>query len=122
MFLGLKENFGASTITQQLIKNLTGYDEVTVKRKIIEIFRALEFDRTHSKEETIEWYLNYIYLGEGCRGVYTAAYTYFGKNVSDLSLAECASLIAITNTPPSIPLRQPRPQQGPAGDHSLHHA
>ncbi len=99
MFLGLKEDFGASTITQQLIKNLTGYDEVTVKRKVIEIFRALEFDRTHSKEETIEWYLNYIYLGEGCRGVYTASYTYFGKNVSDLDLAECASLIAITNNP-----------------------
>lgn len=90
---------GGSTITQQLIKNVTEQDEVTVKRKILEIFRALDFDRNHSKEETLEWYLNYIYLGENCRGVYTASYEYFGKDVSELTLAECASLIGITNNP-----------------------
>jgi len=90
---------GGSTITQQLIKNITDDDEVTVKRKITEIFRALEFENQHTKKEILEWYLNYIYLGENCNGVYTAAYAYFGKNLSELSLAECASLIGITNNP-----------------------
>ena len=90
---------GGSTITQQLIKNMTDDDEVTVKRKVMEIFRALEFEKNYSKEEILEAYLNYIYLGQGCNGVYTAAYTYFGKHVSELSLAECASLIGITNNP-----------------------
>ncbi len=90
---------GGSTITQQLIKNLTQYDDVTVKRKILEIFRALEFDKKYSKEQTLEWYLNYVYFGRKCYGVYTASYAYFGKDVSQLSLAECASLISITNNP-----------------------
>ncbi len=90
---------GGSTITQQLIKNLTGNNQVTVRRKVLEIFEALEFDATHTKEETMEWYLNVIYLGRQCYGVYTASYQYFGKDVSELSLAECASLISITNNP-----------------------
>lgn len=90
---------GGSTITQQLIKNLTDEDEVTVKRKITEIFRALEFEKKYSKQQILEWYLNYIYLGERCSGVYTASYVYFGKHVSQLDLAECASLIGITNNP-----------------------
>ncbi|NCB63035.1 MAG: transglycosylase, partial [Clostridia bacterium] len=99
MFLGMKDTYGGSTLTQQLIKNITDQDDVTVKRKILEIFRALEFEKEHSKEEILEWYLNYIYFGESSYGVYTAAYTYFGKNVSDLTLAECTSLIGITNNP-----------------------
>lgn len=90
---------GGSTITQQLIKNLTQYDDVTVKRKVLEIFKALEFDKKYSKKQTLEWYLNYVYFGRKCYGVYTASYAYFGKNVSELSLAECASLIGITNNP-----------------------
>ena len=90
---------GGSTITQQLIKNLTSDDEVTVQRKILEIFRALEFEKKYEKEVILEWYLNYIFLGSRSDGVYTAAYTYFGKDVSQLSLAECASLISITNNP-----------------------
>ncbi len=90
---------GGSTITQQLIKNLTGNNEVTVRRKVLEIFEALEFDNTHTKEETLEWYLNVIFLGRQCYGVSTASYRYFGKDVSELSLAECASLISITNNP-----------------------
>ena len=98
MFTG-DDIYGGSTITQQLIKNLTENDEVTVKRKVLEIFQALEFDKTHSKETTMEWYLNTIYLGERCNGVYTASYTYFGKHVSELTLAECAALIGITNNP-----------------------
>ncbi len=90
---------GGSTITQQLIKNLTQYDDVTVKRKVQEIFTALEFDKKYSKEQTLEWYLNYVYFGRNCYGVYTASYKYFGKHVSELDLAECASLISITNNP-----------------------
>ena len=98
MFTGQRVQ-GGSTITQQLIKNLTHQDQVTVRRKILEIFEALQFDRTHTKEEIIEWYLNEIYLGRQCFGVKTAAKLYFDKDVKDLSLAECASLISITNNP-----------------------
>ncbi|MEG2119241.1 MAG: transglycosylase domain-containing protein, partial [Pseudoflavonifractor sp.] len=98
MFTG-QDIQGGSTITQQLIKNITNEDEVTVQRKILEIFRALEFEKKYSKDQILEWYLNYIYLGEHCNGVATASYVYFGKDVSELSLAECASLISITNNP-----------------------
>lgn len=98
MFTG-RDIQGGSTITQQLIKNITTYDDVTVKRKVIEIFRALEFDKTYGKQTTLEWYMNYIYLGSNCRGVGAASYEYFGKPVEELTLAECASLISITNNP-----------------------
>ena len=90
---------GGSTITQQLIKNLSQNDDVTVRRKVLEIFTALEFEKSHSKEEIIEMYLNNIYLGRQCNGVYTAAKKYFDKDVSDLTLSECACLISITNNP-----------------------
>ena len=99
MFISNNSTFGGSTITQQLIKNLTDQDEVTVQRKLLEIFRALELEKNYSKDEIMAWYLNTIYLGEGCYGVYTAAETYFNKELKDLSLAECASIIAITNNP-----------------------
>ena len=99
---------GGSTITQQLLKNMTQYDDVTVKRKILEIFRALDFERDHSKEEILEMYLNYIYMGQNCYGVSTASEYYFGKDVRELSLAECASLISITNNPSGYnPYRYP---------------
>lgn len=90
---------GGSTITQQLIKNLTDYNETTVKRKITEIFRALNVDAKYDKDVILELYLNVIPLGSGCEGVGAAAEKYFGKSASDLTLAECASLIAITNNP-----------------------
>ena len=99
MFLGMRDNFGGSTITQQLIKNLTGDNEVTVQRKLVEIFRALEFEKKYDKDEIIEWYLNAVYFGEGCNGIYTAAQTYFGKEPSELTLAECASIVGIVNLP-----------------------
>ena len=98
MFLG-KSEAGGSTITQQLIKNLTGEKEVTVRRKLVEIYRALEFEKTHTKPQIMELYLNIIPLGENCRGVQSASRVYFGKDVKDLTLAECASLIGITNNP-----------------------
>ncbi len=99
MFLSMRNDFGGSTLTQQLIKNLTQEDDITVQRKLLEIFRALEFEQMYTKEEIMEWYLNVIYLGESCNGVGTAARTYFDKDVWDLSLAECASIIGITNNP-----------------------
>ena len=98
MFLG-KSEAGGSTITQQFIKNATGEREVTVRRKLVEIYRALEFEKTHTKKDIMEWYLNIIPLGENCKGVQSASRVYFGKDVKDLSLAECASLIGITNNP-----------------------
>ena len=98
MFTG-NDISGGSTITQQMIKNLTEYNETTVKRKLTEIVRALRFTQNNSKQDTITMYLNIIPLGAGCEGVGSAAYEYFGKDVSDLSLAECASLIGITNNP-----------------------
>ena len=90
---------GGSTITQQLIKNVTGDDQVTVKRKVTEIYRALELEKRYEKDQILEAYLNRIYLGQSCYGVEAASRTYFGKSVSELSLAQCASLIAITNNP-----------------------
>ncbi|MBQ1352140.1 MAG: PBP1A family penicillin-binding protein, partial [Oscillospiraceae bacterium] len=99
MFLGMRDTFGGSTITQQLVKNLTDEKDATVQRKVLEIFRAVELEKNYSKEKIMEWYLNYIYLGEGCYGVYSASYAYFDKHVSELSLAECACLIGITNNP-----------------------
>lgn len=99
MFVGMKNTFGGSTITQQLIKNLTQQDDITVQRKLLEIFQAIEFEKEHDKKEIIEWYLNTVYFGEDCYGVQTAAQTYFGKDVSKLSLAECAAIVGITNLP-----------------------
>lgn len=99
---------GGSTITQQLIKNLTDEKDVTIVRKFNEILSALNLERNYSKDEIIEAYLNTIYLSEGCYGVKTAAETYFGKDVSDLNIAECASITAITQFPGKYdPLRKP---------------
>ena len=98
MFFG-NGTAGGSTITQQLIKNITGNKEITVRRKLVEIFTALEFEKEHTKDEIMELYLNIIALGENCSGVQSASQVYFGKNVEELDLAECASLIGITNNP-----------------------
>lgn len=99
LLTGGDDSFGGSTITQQLIKNLTGNKEVTVQRKLIEIFQALEFEKKYDKDEIIEWYLNAVYFGEGCDGIYTAAQKYFGKEPSQLTLAESASIVGIVNLP-----------------------
>ena len=90
---------GGSTITQQLVKNVTGDNEVTVKRKITEIYRALELEKRYEKDEILEAYLNEVFFGQSCYGVVTAFRMYFNKDVSDLTLAECASLMGITNNP-----------------------
>ena len=104
MFFGGGSKFGGSTITQQLIKNLTGEDSVTVQRKVMEIFRAQQFEKVYDKDTIIEYYLNTIYLGRGCYGVKSAAAEYFGKELQNLSVAECASLISITNNPSLLKL------------------
>lgn len=99
---------GGSTITQQLIKNLTDENDVTFVRKFNEIISALNIERNYSKDEIIEAYLNTIYLSHGCYGVKTAAEKYFGKNVSDLNIAECACIAAITKAPTANdPLKYP---------------
>ncbi len=103
MFFG-DSSVGGSSITQQLIKNILlqeddSADDVTVQRKVMEIFRAIQFEKRYDKEVIMEMYLNVIYLGQGCQGVRSAAATYFGKELEMLNLAECASLISITNNP-----------------------
>ena len=90
---------GGSTITQQLVKNVTGDNQNTVKRKVMEIYRAREMEKRYEKDEILEAYLNEVYFGYSCYGVVTASLKYFNKDVSELTLAECASLIAITNNP-----------------------
>ena len=92
---------GGSTITQQVLKNMTDDDRPYVNRKVREIFRALEFEKNYTKNYILEQYLNDIYLGQGCYGVQTAAQFYFGKDAKDLDLAESACIIAITNNPSS---------------------
>ena len=93
------EGQGASTITQQLIKNLTDDNQATYNRKFNEILRALNLEKNYSKKDIIEAYLNTVSLGAGCYGVKTAAETYFGKDVSDLNLLECCALAGITKAP-----------------------
>ncbi|MDE5671511.1 MAG: transglycosylase domain-containing protein, partial [Eubacterium sp.] len=90
---------GGSTITQQLIKNLTDEKQVTVARKFNEILSALNLERYFEKDDILEAYLNTIYLSEGCYGVKTAAEEYFGKDVADLNIAECACIAGITQFP-----------------------
>ncbi|MBR2446956.1 MAG: transglycosylase domain-containing protein [Clostridia bacterium] len=92
-------SFGASTITQQLVKNLTGDDRVSIDRKLTEMFCALDLERRADKREVLEMYLNVINLADGCRGVGAAAKHYFSKDISALSVGECACIAAITNNP-----------------------
>lgn len=100
---------GGSTITQQLIKNLTGENGRTINRKYNEILSALNLEKYYDKDTILEAYLNTIYLSEGCYGVKTAAEKYFGKDVKDLNLAECASLVSITQAPTKYdPLINPK--------------
>lgn len=94
-----KKGEGGSTITQQLIKNLTGERDVTYIRKFREIQNALNLEKHYSKETILEAYLNTLYLDGGCYGVQTASEYYFGKDVEDLTLAECACIAAITQAP-----------------------
>lgn len=99
---------GGSTITQQLIKNITRQDGRMASRKFYEILNALNVERFYHKKTIMEFYLNTVYLGNGCYGIKTAAEIYFGKNVEDLNAAECAVIASITKAPATYdPLTEP---------------
>ena len=95
---------GGSTLTQQLIKNLTGENQVSILRKVKEIFTALnmEDENHYTKEEILEVYLNLVSYGGRNQGVEAAAQSYFGKSIVDCSLAECAMIAGITQYPSNI--------------------
>ncbi len=90
---------GGSTITQQLVKNLTNDNDKSPQRKIREIHRAMQLEKTYSKDEILETYLNYIGFGGAANGIEMAAQKYFGKHVEELSIAEAACLAAIPQSP-----------------------
>lgn len=99
---------GGSTITQQLVKNITKSNDVTIVRKVNEIFSALALDKENDKDKILEAYMNTLYLGSGCYGVRTASEKYFGKETSELTLPECAIIASITKSPDAYnPLRHP---------------
>ncbi|MDL2286940.1 transglycosylase domain-containing protein [Eubacteriales bacterium OttesenSCG-928-G02] len=101
-------SYGGSTLTQQLIKNVSQEDDVTIQRKVQEIFRAIDVEKKYDKSQIIEMYLNIISLSQNTQGVKTAAYTYFNKSLSELSLLECAALAAIPKYPTHYdPIRNP---------------
>ena len=102
------ESYGGSTITQQLIKNVTEDDDATIQRKVTEIFRAISLTEKRSKEEILEMYLNRIHLSRNNYGVQAAANYYFGCDVSELTLTQCACLAAIPKSPTKYdPVRNP---------------
>jgi len=90
---------GASTITQQLAKNLFLTQERTLSRKAKEFITAIELEKTYTKDEILALYLNTVYFGSGAYGIEAAAHTYFGKSASELSIPESASLIATLKNP-----------------------
>lgn len=94
-----EEIHGASTITQQLARNVFITKEVTIERKIKEICYALEIEKKYDKEEIMEFYINNIFYGNNCYGIEAAANYYFDKSADELSLSQCAYLCAIPNSP-----------------------
>lgn len=113
MLTGGAGHFGGSTITQQLVKNLTGDSERSVRRKVSEMIRAAALERKMSKDEILEQYLNVVNLSESCYGVRTASNAYFSKEPKDLTAGEAATLAAITNNPSRYdPLRHPLANKG----------
>lgn len=90
---------GGSTITQQLARNAFLTQEQTLKRKLLEAVLAVEIENKYTKAEILEMYMNQIYFGQGAYGVQTASHVYFGKDVKDLNLAQCAMLAGLPNSP-----------------------
>ena len=101
-------HFGGSTITQQLVKNLTGENAPTWQRKVQEILWARDLERKLDKTEILELYLNVVHFSDQCDGIAAAAEHYFSKSVSELTTEECAAIVAITNNPSYYnPIRHP---------------
>ena len=92
-------DYGGSTISQQVIKNITKESEKTSARKVKEIMRAIALEKELSKDEILTLYLNIVFFGNNCNGVEAASNLYFNKNASDLSLTEAASIAGITQYP-----------------------
>lgn len=104
---------GASTITQQLAKNLFLTQERTLSRKAKEFITAIELERTYTKDEILALYLNTVYFGSGAYGVEAAAHTYFGKPASELTIPESATLIATLKNPTAYnPAKNPSSARG----------
>ncbi|CUU01975.1 penicillin-binding protein 1A [Candidatus Kryptobacter tengchongensis] len=97
--LSLRIREGASTITQQLARNLYLSQELSLTRKIREAITAIQIERTYTKEEILEMYLNIAYFGMSAYGVESASFVYFGKSPSELTLAECALLVGMLRSP-----------------------
>ncbi len=93
------DSYGGSTITQQLIKNITDDNEVSINRKLREITKALKLEQEYTKEQILEAYLNVVNYGNNCQGVEAAAQLYFGKSIKECSLAQCAAIAGITQNP-----------------------
>ena len=93
------DTYGGSTITQQLIKNITDDNEVSINRKLREICKALKLEKEYTKDQILEAYLNVVNFGNNCQGVEAAAQLYFGKSIKECSLAECAAIAGITQNP-----------------------
>ena len=98
-FFSTSGSYGGSTITQQLVKNLTGDSSPTVKRKITEIVKAKALERQMDKDDVLTLYLNTVYLSQGCYGLEAASNRYFGKSASELTLSEGAALASIIQYP-----------------------
>ncbi len=100
---GVGSGGGGSTLTQQVIKNITGDNDTSgwdgIIRKFKEILRAFYIERKYDKDQILEYYLNIAHFGNGCDGMYTAAKYYFNKEVSELTMNECAAILSITNNP-----------------------
>ncbi len=107
-FLRRGGRFGGSTVTQQLVKNLTGENAPTWQRKVQEILWSRDLERKLDKTEILELYLNVVHFSDNCNGIASAAEHYFSKSVDELTVEECAAIIAITNNPSYYnPIRHP---------------
>lgn len=90
---------GGSTITQQVVKNITGENEYRIQRKLREMFAAINLEKNYTKDDILEAYLNLIYFNNHCYGIQAASNFYFDKDVSELSIAEVSCLAAMTKSP-----------------------
>ncbi|MEG0770364.1 MAG: transglycosylase domain-containing protein, partial [Clostridia bacterium] len=97
--IGKKDTYGGSTITQQLVKNITNDKKNDPTRKVKEILRALYIERKYNKDEILEYYLNTVTFGTSCNGIETAANYYFNNSITEADILEAVSLVGITNNP-----------------------